>query len=105
MNPLLVIEQHGRKPPVLVVPHKDDDLVLGDGFLIVGCQHHPLEVEQNDGSLLLESLVEHKTEEVDLLEVEVWVLGQGSADELRSVHFFLRLFFRHARLPAASSLS
>ena len=60
MNRLLVVEQHGHEPLGLVVPHKDDDLVLGDGLLIVGCQHHPLEVEQNDGSLLLESLVEHK---------------------------------------------
>ena len=60
MNRLLVVEQHGHEPPGLVVPHKDDHLVLGDGFVVVGCQHHPLEVEQNDGSLLLESLVEHK---------------------------------------------
>ena len=30
---------HGHEPPGLVVPHEDDDLVLGDRLLVVGGQH------------------------------------------------------------------
>src|SRR5271157_3491823 len=113
MNRLLVIEQHGRMSPVLVVPHEDNDLTLGDGLLIVGCQHHlrplaqfgaellvgirinllALEVEQHDGSLLLESLIEHE-------DVRQGILGGFDQFVVATISAFL---FGHRRLLSISS--
>src|SRR4051794_8982800 len=113
MNRLLVIEQHGRKPLGLVVPHKNHELVVGDGFLIVGCQHGlrllaqfcleflvgirinlpALEVEQHDGSVLLESLIEHE-------DVRQGVLGGFDQIVVALIPAFL---FGHRRLLSIRS--
>jgi hypothetical protein len=85
--PSLVIEQHGRKPSGVVVPYEDDNLVPGDSLLVVGGQRglQPFvqvslelfvgirrnlptrEVQQHDGSLVLESLVEHEDVGLEVL--------------------------------------
>src|SRR5208283_881302 len=113
MNRLLVIEQHGRKSLGLVVPHKDDDLILGDGLLIIGCRHNlrplaqfglelligirinllALEVEQHDGSFLLESLIEHE-------DVRQAVLGGFDQIVVAMIPAFL---FGHRRLLSIRS--
>jgi hypothetical protein len=74
----LAVAQHGHEPPGLVVPHEDDDLVLGNGFSVVGRQYDlrlpgqvflefvvpvridPLtrKVEQHNGSFDIEFFVE-----------------------------------------------
>src|SRR5271166_5387713 len=113
MNRFLVVEQHGHEPLVLVVPHKDDDLILETGLLIVGCQHDlrllaqfglellvgirinllALEVEQHDGSILLESLIKHE-------DVRQAVLGSFDQIVVAMIPAFL---FGHRRLLSIRS--